>query len=136
ALEPAWPVRVLGTDINRAALDEARAGRYGAWSLRGPSEMTSGWVEPRPDGGANVTPRLRERVRFEYLNLCDACYPSLVTGTQGVDVVFCRNVLIYLSPEAAAAVLERLRLCLVEGGHLVVSALDVGGAVPGMEPVS
>src|SRR5205807_253940 len=82
-----------------------------------------------------VAPAVRALVRFEYLNLHDAVYPSLLTGTQGLDVIFCRNVLVYFAPEAAAATIARLRDCLVEGGWLVMTALDVAAARHDMEVI-
>jgi chemotaxis protein methyltransferase CheR len=133
---PGWDVHVLGTDINRAALAAATRGEYGRWSQRGSAgERLRGHVRPLPDGGVAMSPSVRARVRFDYLNLHDPCFPSLLTGTQGLDLIFCRNVLLYFFAEAAQAVLARLAACLVDGGWLVVSALDVGEPPPGLEPI-
>jgi chemotaxis protein methyltransferase CheR len=129
-------VSVLGTDINRAALGIARRGRYSGWSVRGALPTAAHFVGG--DGGSiAVSPTLCERVRFSYLNLRNPIYPSLFTGTQGMHVIFCRNVLLYFFADAAAEVLRRLSACLVEGGYLFVSALDVDPArpLPDMEEV-
>jgi chemotaxis protein methyltransferase CheR len=134
-LAEAWPlgnVEVLGTDINRAALDRARAGRYSRWSLRSENPMVSRWLDQR-DEQISVAERLRPQVRFNYLNLRDAIYPSLFTGTNQLDVIFCRNVLVYFLPAAAAEVLRRFRDCLSDGGWLVVSALDALDIPDGLE---
>ncbi len=133
---PAFEVSVLGTDINKAALDTARAGRYGRWSQRSPMPFLPGHTVHEADGAVRVSDVLRRRTRFEYLNLRDPIYPSLYTGTQGLDLIFCRNVLVYFLPEVAQAVLERFRTCLVEGGWLVVSAFDAQLAPPGLEAVT
>jgi chemotaxis protein methyltransferase CheR len=133
---PGVDVRVLGTDINKAALATARRGEYGKWSQRGRArQRLAGYVSALPDGGVRMHPSVQERVRFDYLNLHDACYPSLLTGTQGLDVIFCRNVLVYFFAQAAEAVLARLGNCLVDGGWLIVSALDVSAPPPGLEMV-
>jgi chemotaxis protein methyltransferase CheR len=121
---------VLGTDINKAALAHAQAGRYGRWSLRGDLTPAQGMLRPLPDGGAEVASWLRDSVRFDYLNLHDPIYPSLFTGTQGLDIIFCRNVLVYFVRDAAERVLARLADCLAEGGWLIVGALDVDLAPP------
>ena len=130
-----WQVSVLGTDINKAALAHARAGRYGRWSVRAELTGPAGMVRRLPDGGAEVAPWLHAKVRFDYLNLHDPIYPSLYTCTQGLDVIFCRNVLVYFMPDAAAKVLARLADCLCAGGWLVVGALDVDLAPPELERV-
>jgi chemotaxis protein methyltransferase CheR len=136
AAGPDFPVSVLGTDINKAALQTARAGEYGRWSVRSSMSAPPGQLHPGPDGGVTVARSLRRRVRFTYLNLRDPIYPSLLTATQGLDLIFCRNVLVYFFPEAARAVLERMRDCLADGGWLVVSGLDLSLAPPGLEVVT
>ena len=134
---PGFDVHVLGTDINKSALATARRGEYGRWSQRGIArEALAGYVSALSDGGVCVAPNVKERVRFEYMNLNDPIYPSLLTGTQGLDVIFCRNVLVYFFPEAAQAVLARMASCLVDGGWLVCSALDVVEPPPGLEMVA
>jgi chemotaxis protein methyltransferase CheR len=134
---PACDVQVLGTDINKAALATGRRGDYGRWSQRGSArKRLAGYVTALPDGGVRIHQLVKARVRFEYLNLHDACYPSLLTGTQGLDVIFCRNVLVYFFAHAAEAVLARLAGCLVDGGWLIVSALDVTSPPPGLEMVT
>jgi chemotaxis protein methyltransferase CheR len=132
---PGFAVTVLGTDINRTALDTARSGVYGTWSCRGPLPAASRHLVALGDGGVRISDSLRELVRFQYLNLHDPIYPSLLTGTRGVDLIFCRNVLVYFHPEAARAVLERFLLCLVDGGYLVLSAFDAELAPDGFETV-
>jgi chemotaxis protein methyltransferase CheR len=131
-----WKVSVLGTDINRAALETARRGEYGSWSVRSTLPLPAGMTRPLADGGAAVAPWLHSQVRFDYLNLHDPIYPSLYTATQGLDVIFCRNVLVYFNREAALQVLARMRDCLVDGGWLLVGALDVDFAPPGLERVN
>jgi chemotaxis protein methyltransferase CheR len=58
-----------------------------------------------------------------------------VLGDARFELILCRNVLVYLVPEAAEAVLRRLAERLVDGGALVVSALDVELAPPTLQPV-
>jgi chemotaxis protein methyltransferase CheR len=130
-----YTLTILGTDINRKALELARAGVYGAWSRRGSMPALFGQLTEDADGTTRVSPALRDLVRFDYLNLHDPIYPSLLTGTQGLDLIFCRNVLVYFQPEAARAVLARFLLCLVEGGYLVLSAFDAELAPDGFEAV-
>ncbi|ACG73900.1 MCP methyltransferase, CheR-type [Anaeromyxobacter sp. K] len=129
--------RVLGTDISRPALARARAGAYGDWSLRGPERATAARLLLREGERWKVPPRIRARVRFEYLNLADDTYPSPRTGTAGVDLVLCRNALMYLEREVVAAVARRLHAALAPGGWLLTGLADppLGGLAP-FEPIS
>jgi chemotaxis protein methyltransferase CheR len=89
----------------------------------------------RGDRELEVASVLQPHVRFAYLNLHEDVYPSRDNGTQDLDLIFCRNVLVYLTAAAGRAVLQRLAACLVEGGYLVVGPLDLDLAPPGLERV-
>jgi chemotaxis protein methyltransferase CheR len=120
----AGPIPVLATDISRAALAKARRAVYTDWSLRGDGSAAA---RPylRSEGGRHVVVEaIRHRVVFESLNLALDAYPSYATGTCGIDLILCRNVLIYLDPETVRAVARRLLACLAEGGWLVVASSD------------
>ncbi len=100
----AGPIPVLATDISRAALDKARRASYTDWSLRG-DDSAAARPYLRPEGGRHVVVEaIRRRVVFESLNLALDAYPSYATGTCGIDLILCRNVLIYLDPETVRAV--------------------------------
>ncbi len=115
---------LLGTDISRQALARAREGLYRSWSLRGvnPSALASHFiVEP---GGFRVHDELRESVRFEKLNLAQRLFPSPVNGTASLDLIFCRNVFIYLNAETIRHVCEGFLRALAPGGYLLLGSSD------------
>jgi chemotaxis protein methyltransferase CheR len=118
-------VTILATDLNDAFLDFARAGIYRRWSFRraDPADLED-FFRPLGDGRFEIDPRLRAQVRFASLNLASAAYPSAATGTVAMDIVFCRNVLMYFAPEQVGRVIARLRDCLAPGGWLVVNASE------------
>ncbi|WP_308198016.1 protein-glutamate O-methyltransferase CheR [Anaeromyxobacter oryzisoli] len=117
--------QVLGTDISRPALARARAGAYGPWSLRGAArDRAESALERDADDRFVVPARLRARVRIEYLNLAEDVYPSVLSGTSGLDLIFCRNVFIYFERDVVAAVARRLHACLAEGGWLFTGLAD------------
>jgi chemotaxis protein methyltransferase CheR len=118
-------VTILATDLNDASLDIARAGIYRRWSFRrtDPADLAA-FFRPLGDGRFEIDAALRDQVRFANLNLAGGAYPSVATGTLAMDVIFCRNVLMYFGPEQAARVVARLRDCLVDGGWLVVNASE------------
>lgn len=120
---------ILGTDLNPAFVERARRGRYTAWSLRGtegPDALS--WIEE--DGrGYRISDRLRDKVRFEVLNLCSVVAP------QRFSAIFCRNVLLYFSPDKAAEVIASLRGALMPGGVLVLGYSDPWPAFGGPDDV-
>jgi chemotaxis protein methyltransferase CheR len=120
-----WDVRILATDINRAALERARRGRYGAWSFREvPAEVASRYFVRR-DATLEVDGRIREAVTFAHLNLADDGWPSPVTGTADLDLVLCRNVLIYFGDELTRRVAAKLHGALADGGWLLVAPAEL-----------
>jgi chemotaxis protein methyltransferase CheR len=118
-------VTILATDLNEAFLDFAREGKYRRWSFRrsDPADLAA-FFRPLDDGRFEIDPQLRAQVRFAGLNLATGAYPSAATGTLAMDVIFCRNVLMYFGPEQVRRAIARLRDCLVDGGWLVVNASE------------
>ncbi len=120
-----WQITILATDINPRFLRKAVAGVYGPWSFRGVSdELRSAWFRPAPEGKFEVLPAIRSMVTFACLNLVEDVYPSLTNNTNAMDVIFCRNVLMYFSREQMGRVVANFRRSLVEGGWLAVSSTE------------
>jgi chemotaxis protein methyltransferase CheR len=112
----AFAATVTAFDLNPAAISRARLGCYPAWSLRETSERRRArFFEP---SGQNhqLADSIRARVAFESRNLIaeDAAFWQAAC----FEVIFCRNVLMYLLPDAARAVVARLARALVPGGFL------------------
>jgi chemotaxis protein methyltransferase CheR len=117
-----WHVTILATDINPRFLQKAVDGLYGNWSFRDvPSGIRQGFFKQKGKGRFEVLPRIKNMVTFSYLNLADDPYPSLFNKSNAMDLIFCRNVLMYFSPERAKQVVHNLRRALVDGGYLVPS---------------
>ncbi len=117
-------VHLVATDISRAALAKARQARYGRWSLRGGAgEATLPYLTP--EGNLyQVQDRVRNRVTFSHLNLALDVYPSFAAGIWGLDLILCRNVLIYFDRRTIARVAQRLYASLAEGGWLIAASSD------------
>lgn len=108
---------VWGGDISRQAIDIARRGRYGPRAIAGvPVDYRDRFVRSL-NGGAEyeIADELQRRVRFAAINLVSACGVSL-----NYDVIFCHNVLIYLSPIAVSQVIAQLATRLALGGYLLL----------------
>jgi chemotaxis protein methyltransferase CheR len=116
------PVRVLGTDIAPAALEQAIAARYSARSVRPlPATVLERYFSTA--GGVScVSERLRTLVEFRQHNLVRDPIPPV--GEPSFDVILCRNVLIYFDQPTVEHVLGRLEGALAPGGLLVLGAAD------------
>ncbi|QSQ22208.1 protein-glutamate O-methyltransferase CheR [Pyxidicoccus parkwayensis] len=127
---------VYATDVSRGALARARQATYGEWSLRGP------WADRmrphlRMEGRRYVlAPDVQQLVRFNYLNLALDTWPSADSGIWKLDVIFCRNVLIYFNRATIEAVARRLHDALADGGYLFTGPSDppLGDLAP-LQPV-
>ncbi|WP_432972249.1 CheR family methyltransferase [Dactylosporangium sp. CA-233914] len=124
----AWEVGIVGLDVNRGALRKAMAGRYSLWSLReAPESARQRWFRPAADG-VEIDSRLRGRVRFVEHNV--ARDDPVLFAYGAYDIVFCRNLLMYLTPDTAAAVVERITRALAPGGFLFLGHTDTLGRRP------
>lgn len=116
--------RIVATDLSRTALAVGRRGLYSRWSLRGVSEDVIADYFQRVNERFDLVPALRDAVEFRYLNLAEDAYPSLQTGIWGMDLILCRNVLIYFDAETVAQVARRLIDSLSDDGWLLLGASD------------
>ncbi|MGA2615923.1 MAG: CheR family methyltransferase [Spirochaetia bacterium] len=120
-----WNVTILATDINPRFLELASTGVYGEWSFRAtPLEIRQRYFSRLPNGGMKIARRIRRMVSFSLLNLAEDSYPSLVSDTNAMDLVLCRNVLMYFTPEHAARVVGNLYGALAENGWLLVAPCE------------
>ncbi len=111
-----WDVRVIGTDISRDMVRHARSAEYSESSFRTMRPEYEDCFEPLPRG-RKVRTEFREACRFATMNLLDEDSISLIGA---VDIVLCRNVLIYFSDEAKTKVLSGLYDRLRDGGYLLL----------------
>jgi chemotaxis protein methyltransferase CheR len=125
-----WHVTLLATDINPRFQQTASEGLYREWSFRDtPPWIKAQYFSRQPGGRLAILPAIQRMVTFAYLNLVDDVYPSLLTNTTAMDVIFCRNVLMYLAPEQAKKVVHRLHRALADGGWLVVGPSETSQAL-------
>ncbi len=116
--------QVLGTDLSRAALAWAHRARYRRWSFRGvPPDMLASRFQPAGDH-YTVAPEIRQAVRFGYLNLAEDTWPSFASGVWAMDLILCRNVLIYLDRDTIVRIAGRLIDSLSSDGWLFLGSSD------------
>ena len=118
-------------DVSRAALARAMRGRYTANAFRNADlSFRDRWFHAT-ESGAVIDDRVRAQVAFAWGNLLDESFRA---GRERYDVIFCRNLLIYLGPEARTRVEQRLDALLEPDGVLVLGAAEPpimrGGWIP------
>jgi len=111
-----WEVRVFGSDISRRVVQHARRATYGESAFRATAPRYQRYFQEQRDGRV-VRPEVRAMCHFGHLNLLDH-ERSAIVGT--VDVVFCRNVLIYFDDRSRAQVVRTLYERLAPGGYLLL----------------
>jgi chemotaxis protein methyltransferase CheR len=113
-----WEVRIFGSDLSRRVISYARRGQYGPSSFRAcPERYRQQYFRPTSDGGYEISREVRALCHFGQLNLVDASRVALIGK---LDVIFCRNVLIYLEPTARRAVVDQFYKRLSPGGVLLL----------------
>jgi len=120
-----WQILLLATDVNPRALAKARQGIYSRWSFRGvPANILAAYFEPLAGDRWEVKPWLKELVTFAPLNLAQDPFPSSSNSTCDLDIILCRNVLMYLSSEVTSRIIKNFSAALREGGWLLVSPAE------------
>lgn len=120
-----WDITLLATDINPHVLHGAREGVYREWSFREcPAEQKSRYFESVGQDRNRIRSAIRHMVTFEYLNLAEDSYPALLSNTHAMDLILCRNVLMYFTPVLVERTVSRFARCLVDGGCLAVSSSE------------
>ena len=109
---------IFASDINQAVLAKARRGHYreNAFRATDPS-LREKYFARDPDGSWRISDEVRNRVSFGRLNLYDEPRVSLLGQ---VDIIFCRNVIIYFDDNSKKVVVSNFYKRLVEGGYLLL----------------
>jgi len=112
-----WDIEIHGSDINQRVLQTARRGVYRKNSFRTtePYFMSKYFIEE--DGSFKISDAVKKHVNFNYLNLLDP-FKSKFLGK--MDVIFCRNVLIYFDNASRRRVIENFHDRLLDGGYLLL----------------
>jgi chemotaxis protein methyltransferase CheR len=117
---PSLDWQITASDISRCMLAEAQQGIYRMDAIQPvPPELLKRYFQKgigARAGTCRVKPELKERLRFERINLFQAEYPVFPKQ----HVIFCRNVMIYFDLPSRTTAVQRLARHLSPGGYLVV----------------
>lgn len=111
-----WRVEILGSDISQRVLGMARKGIYSPSSFRETEERYMSYFEEE-DGKKRIKDEVRKLVTIMHLNLMDSSKISLI---RTMDVIFCRNVIIYFDIKAKKRVMQGFHDKLDSGGYLLL----------------
>jgi chemotaxis protein methyltransferase CheR len=111
-------IEILGTDVDKSALEKARTGLYKRRALRCTEEPYISRYFNKNTDSFEVCDRLKNIVKFEYLNLMDTNYPKPSTGKW--DIIFCRNVFIYFDRKSVQRVADNFYDSLSDEGYLFI----------------
>jgi len=113
-----WDIEIHGSDISECVLQSARRGEYNDYSIRNvPPPYLDRYFTKNGNGKYNVRPEVRGMVRLSNINLFDNMRVKMF---RGMNIVFCRNMLIYFDEAAKKRVIANIYDSLAPGGYLFI----------------
>jgi chemotaxis protein methyltransferase CheR len=130
-----WNITILATDINPRALSKAVTGIYGTWSFRNsPAWLKSTYFHHKEDRQYEIIPEIKNMMTFTCLSLVEM---SAIGNVNTMDIIFCRNVLMYFTPKWIKKISNSFFHALKEEGWFVVSSCELSSQVfPQFTPVN
>ncbi|MGB7921646.1 MAG: protein-glutamate O-methyltransferase CheR [Pyrinomonadaceae bacterium] len=117
-----WKIELSASDLSQRVISEARMGRYRSHSFRTiDDERRARYFTLQPDGTWLVDERLRVMINFGCFNLADSRRFHIYSD---LDVIFCRNVMLYFDTAARRRAVTGFHQQLREGGYLVLGASE------------
>lgn len=120
-----WNLSILGTDINADAIAKAKKGIYSSWSFRTLDEETQSRYFHADHDKWKLDEQICKLVTFCPGNLVSDHFPDVQIHLSNLDLIVCRNVFIYFTPEVIATVLDKLSRTLNVGGYLMTGHAEL-----------
>jgi chemotaxis protein methyltransferase CheR len=120
-----WDISILATDISLLALNKAIRGRYTSWSFRQTDQAFKDKYFVAHGKEWEVVQEIKKMVTFARLNLADDSYDVATSNSGQMDLIFCRNVLMYFTPEKACAAGLRFFNSVVDNGWFISSQVEL-----------
>jgi chemotaxis protein methyltransferase CheR len=112
-----WKIEIIGTDISQRVLQQARRAVYGKSSFRATDAEYIKKFFVEQEDGLRVCDDIRDLVTISHLNLFDT---NRMVMLGKMDLIFCRNVIIYFDSSAKKRVVESFFNSLCDGGFLLL----------------
>jgi chemotaxis protein methyltransferase CheR len=111
-----YNIEIMASDIDSAILAEASAGIYGERALqRLPPDLIRKYFTAQKDRRFQISADLRDSIDFSRGNVID---PLFMRRFRDIDVIFCRNMLIYFDDTSRRETIEAMYDCLSPGGYI------------------
>jgi chemotaxis protein methyltransferase CheR len=120
-----WNITLIASDINPLALERGRLGIYSKWSFRNAPTWLMSYFTKREDGRFEIVEPIRKMVRFTQINLADEKYAAPSEGISEIDIIFCRNVMLYFDAPQIEKTMARFHEALKDSGWLFVGPTEV-----------
>jgi chemotaxis protein methyltransferase CheR len=114
-------IEIFATDLNRICLTQAAEGKFRTWALRATSDEVKRECFSNDGPIWTIHPRFKQWISFHYMNLAASDGQDQAAG---FDLILCRNVMIYFTPEECLRLIGRLHQSLADGGWLIVGAAE------------
>lgn len=133
-----WNINIIASDLNPTALSKALTGLYSSWSFRNsPGWIKDFYFKKHNNREFEILPEIKKMVNFKSFNLTQGNYLSSICRNTKMDLIFCRNVLMYLTREWSAKISQNLYDSISENGWLIVSSCELSGELfPQFEAVN
>ncbi|MGL5080359.1 MAG: CheR family methyltransferase [Microcoleaceae cyanobacterium] len=119
-----WQILIMGTDINPLVLEKAQAGIYNSWSFRGVDpDIQAQYFHPYGDSW-KINPKVQNSVKFSKFNLIGDAF-SQAHLLQDLDLILCRNVLIYFDKNYINQVICKFHQVLCPEGYLITGHAEI-----------
>src|SRR5215510_5905191 len=125
-----WNIVIIGTDVNKRAIAAARRGIYRQHSLRTLDPELRKRYFHQHRGDWELDARFRSMVSFRQVNLFGDPFPDSTGNLLEMDLILCRNVLIYFDRTAIAPVITKFTNTLKVGGYLVTGHAELHDQKP------
>lgn len=112
---------IYATDISESVLASAKNAVYGSYAVRNVPEQYMKKYFTNSNQQYQLAPAVKKMVKFSKVNLFDE---KEVKALRGMDVIFCRNVLIYFDDKAKQKVVSHLYDALRPGGYLIIGTSE------------
>ncbi len=120
-----WQIDILATDVNTQALAKAQKGIYTPWSFRDTAEILKKRYFLERGKNMEIKPEIKKMVRFEHFNLAIEDFPDEQKGMDQMDAIFCRNVLMYFSPEHIHQIANKFHKSLKTDAWLITGQVEL-----------
>ena len=119
-----WRISIHATDINRGFLAQAAEGNFRPSALRATSDEVKRTCFSNDGRIWTIHPRYKQWISFHYLNLIEGDFSTPLTASTRFDLILCRNVLIYFTPQVRQRLIGQFHQSLRDEGWLVVGAAE------------